>query len=381
MSLDKNKELHNFNADDIEFSGGGGDFLAEEITILEMELGDDLTEAGDDSTQSTQTQSTQTQSKGKKSKKVKVSKKSIKSSSKETKDKDKDKNKKDIKKSYADPFQEEADVTRLYLREIGHSSLLTAEEEIIYGRRVLEGCIKSRHVMIESNLRLVVKMAKRYMYRGMSLLDLIEEGNLGLMHAVEKFDPNRGFRFSTYATWWIKQNIERALLNQTRTIRVPVHVLKEMNVYLRAARELSQILDHDPSAEEIAEFLDRPVEDIKKILSAHTPVDSLDALYDDVDRPLMEQISPEHQLPMAKSIEENDLNNMMEQWLDSLSEKHRVILAKRFGLRGEEPQTLEEVGKVIGLTRERVRQLQIEALKILREKMRRHNLKDHEWLE
>ena len=285
------------------------------------------------------------------------------------------------KKSYADPFQEEADVTRLYLKEIGNAALLSAEQEVIYGRKVLEGCVKSKNIMIESNLRLVVKMAKRYMYRGMSLLDLIEEGNLGLMHAVDKFDPNRGFRFSTYATWWIKQNIERALLNQTRTIRVPVHVLKEMNVYLRAARELSQILDHDPSAEEIAEFLDRPVEDIKKILSAHTPVDSLDSMHDDIDRPLMEQISPENQMPLAQSIEQNDLNEMMEIWLDSLSEKHRIILSKRFGLRGEDPQTLEDVGKVIGLTRERVRQLQIEALQILRDKMRRHNLKDHEWLE
>ncbi len=316
-------------------------------------------------------------SENKKNKKIKGVKKSKKTESSSE-------NRKEIKlnkKSYSDPFQEEADVTRLYLREIGHASLLTAEEEVTYGRKVLEGCVKSRHVMIESNLRLVVKMAKRYMYRGMSLLDLIEEGNLGLMHAVEKFDPNRGFRFSTYATWWIKQNIERALLNQTRTIRVPVHVLKEMNVYLRAARELSQTLDHDPSAEEIAEFLDRPVEDIKKILSAHTPVDSLDALYDDVERPLMEQISPENQMPLAQSIEQNDLNEMMEKWIDSLSEKHRVILAKRFGLRGEDPQTLEEVGVVIGLTRERVRQLQIEALRILRNKMRRHNLKDHEWLE
>ncbi len=286
-----------------------------------------------------------------------------------------------IRKSSSDHFQEEGDAVRVYLKEIGNAALLTAEQEVTYGRRVLEGCSKSKNIMIESNLRLVVKMAKRYMYRGMSFLDLIEEGNLGLMHAVDKFDPNRGFRFSTYATWWIKQNIERALLNQTRTIRVPVHVLKEMNIYLRAARELSQILDHEPSAEEIAEFLDRPVEDIKKILSAHTPTDSLDYLQDDIERPLMEQISPENQAPLAQSIEENDLNEMMEIWVDSLCEKHRIILIKRFGLRGEEPQTLEDVGKVVGLTRERVRQLQIEALKILREKMRRLNLKDHEWLE
>ncbi len=376
MSLDKNKDHDDFNADELAF------FEPQELGILNPHLdhdidGQDFLEIEEES--GAIDKAGKAGKAGKKGKKLKVSKKSIKSSDKANKA---SKDKKENKKSYADPFQEEADVTRLYLREIGHANLLTAEEEITYGRRILEGCVKSRHIMIESNLRLVVKMAKRYMYRGMSLLDLIEEGNLGLMHAVEKFDPNRGFRFSTYATWWIKQNIERALLNQTRTIRVPVHVLKEMNVYLRAARELSQILDHDPSAEEIAEFLDRPVEDIKKILSAHTPVDSLDTLYDDdSDRPLMEQISPEHQAPLAKSIEENDLNRMMEQWLDSLSEKHRVILSKRFGLRGEDPQTLEEVGKVIGLTRERVRQLQIEALKILRDKMRRHNLKDHEWLQ
>jgi RNA polymerase nonessential primary-like sigma factor len=339
------------DASSIEILGQG--FTGEGIDLIELDGDSDFTQVSEDPS-------------GKKSSK----KSKIKSSQKEK-----------LNKSYADPFQEEGDVTRIYLKEIGNASLLSAEEEVMYGRKVLKGCLKSKNVMIESNLRLVVKMAKRYMYRGMSLLDLIEEGNLGLMHAVDKFDPNRGFRFSTYATWWIKQNIERALLNQTRTIRVPVHVLKEMNVYLRAAKELSQVLDHEPTAEEIAEFLDRPVADIKKILSAHTPVDSLDGFDDDVDRPLMEQLAPEHQMPLAKSIEQEDFHEVMEIWLDSLSEKHRVILAKRFGLRGEDPQTLEEVGRVIGLTRERVRQLQIEALKILREKMRRHNLQDHEWLE
>ena len=146
------------------------------------------------------------------------------------------------------------DATQMYFKELGFSTLLNAEEEITLARNIQKGCEQSRHKMIQSNLRLVVKIAKRYINRGLPLLDLIEEGNLGLMHAVGKFDPERGFRFSTYATWWIKQNIERALLNQARTIRVPVHILKELNVYLRAARELSQQIDHEPTAEEIAEF-------------------------------------------------------------------------------------------------------------------------------
>lgn len=150
------------------------------------------------------------------------------------------------------------DATQLYLGEIGFSPLLSAEEEVFFARKSLKGCDASRKRMIESNLRLVVKIARRYNNRGLALLDLIEEGNLGLIRAVEKFDPERGFRFSTYATWWIRQTIERAIMNQTRTIRLPIHVVKELNVYLRTARELTQKLDHEPTAEEIAESLDRP---------------------------------------------------------------------------------------------------------------------------
>ena len=168
------------------------------------------------------------------------------------------------------------DATQLYLGEIGFSPLLSAEEEVFFARKALKGCSASRKRMIESNLRLVVKIARRYNNRGLALLDLIEEGNLGLIRAVEKFDPERGFRFSTYATWWIRQTIERAIMNQTRTIRLPIHVVKELNVYLRTARELTQKLDHEPTAEEIAASLDRPVEDVTKMLRLNEKITSVD---------------------------------------------------------------------------------------------------------
>lgn len=164
-----------------------------------------------------------------------------------------------LEQQVQDDLQKNLDATQLYLGEIGFSPLLSAEEEVYFSRKALKGCEKSRNRMIESNLRLVVKIARRYNNRGLALLDLIEEGNLGLIRAVEKFDPERGFRFSTYATWWIRQTIERAIMNQTRTIRLPIHVVKELNVYLRTARELAQKLDHEPTAEEIAEKLQVPV--------------------------------------------------------------------------------------------------------------------------
>jgi RNA polymerase nonessential primary-like sigma factor len=175
-----------------------------------------------------------------------------------------------------DKFQKNLDATQLYLNEIGFSPLLTAEEEVYFSRKALRGCEASRKRMIESNLRLVVKIARRYVNRGLALLDLIEEGNLGLIRAVEKFDPERGFRFSTYATWWIRQTIERAIMNQTRTIRLPIHVVKELNVYLRAARELAQKLDHEPTPEDIADLLDKPVEDVQKMLGLNERVASVD---------------------------------------------------------------------------------------------------------
>lgn len=181
-----------------------------------------------------------------------------------------------VEETLSAPVLRSLDVTQLYLGEIGYSPLLTAEEEVHYARRALRGDLAARKRMIESNLRLVVKISRRYNNRGLALLDLIEEGNLGLIRAVEKFDPERGFRFSTYATWWIRQTIERAIMNQTRTIRLPIHVVKELNVYLRTARELAHRLDHEPTADEIAEALDKPVEDVSRMLKLNEKISSVD---------------------------------------------------------------------------------------------------------
>ena len=266
-----------------------------------------------------------------------------------------------------DKYQKNLDATQLYLNEIGFSPLLTAEEEVYFSRKSLRGCDASRKRMIESNLRLVVKIARRYVNRGLALLDLIEEGNLGLIRAVEKFDPERGFRFSTYATWWIRQTIERAIMNQTRTIRLPIHVVKELNVYLRAARELSQKLDHEPSPDEIADLLDRPVADVEKMLGLNERVTSVDVpVGQSSDKALVDTI-PDQQIsdPVAL-LQDSDLSDSIDSWLTELTDKQREVVARRFGLRGYEMSTLEEVGREIGLTRERVRQIQVEALRRLR---------------
>jgi len=267
------------------------------------------------------------------------------------------------------------DATQLYLNEIGFSPLLSAEEEVFYARLALKGDEAGRKRMIESNLRLVVKISRRYVNRGLTLLDLIEEGNLGLIRAVEKFDPERGFRFSTYATWWIRQTIERGLMNQTRTIRLPIHVVKELNVYLRAARELTQKLDHEPSAEEIAEMLDRPVENVKRMLKLNERVTSIDApMGGESERTMVENITGENITDPSELLQNSNLHGNLTGWLTELSEKQREVIARRFGLLGYEMSTLEEVGREIGLTRERVRQIQVEALKRLRSVMEKEGL-------
>lgn len=267
-----------------------------------------------------------------------------------------------------DASSKSLDATQLYLGEIGFSPLLTAEEEVLYARRALRGDEAARKRMIESNLRLVVKISRRYSNRGLALLDLIEEGNLGLIRAVEKFDPERGFRFSTYATWWIRQTIERALMNQTRTTRLPIHVVKELNIYLRTARELSQKLDHEPTAEEIAAQLDIPVEDVSKMLRLNERISSVDTpIGGDGEKALLDIIPDANNSDPEVSTQDDDIKSSLIHWLEELNPKQKEVLARRFGLLGYEPSTLEEVGREIGLTRERVRQIQVEGLRRLRE--------------
>ena len=267
------------------------------------------------------------------------------------------------------------DATRLYLSEIGFSPLLTAEEEVYFSRRALRGDEAARKRMIESNLRLVVKIARRYMNRGLPLLDLIEEGNLGLIHAVKKFDPEKGFRFSTYATWWIRQTIERALMNQTRTIRLPIHVVKEINVYLRAARRLTQELDREPTAEEIAVLLDREPDDVNRMLGLNDRlVTSGNILGRDGERNLLDMIPDGEESDPSNQCQADDIHMVLEHWLERLTDKQRAVVERRFGLHGHERATLEQVGEQIGVTRERVRQIQMDALARLRSIMESHGL-------
>jgi len=268
------------------------------------------------------------------------------------------------------------DATQLYFNEIKKDKLLNADEEKDLTRKAQSGDDAARQKMIVCNLRLVVNVAKRYINRGLPLLDLIEEGNLGLIHAVEKFDPERGFRFSTYAVWWIRQSIERGIMNQTRTIRLPVHVSKELNVYNKAADKLAQQCDHEPTAEEVAKFANAKKEDVERVFGVNYKVTSLDLSMNSrsgqsiVDLVVDEQRSSS---PDA-SLQNEEIDNRLDHWLDQLSIKKKEVLVRRFGLQGHQPTTLEKVGEQIGLTRERVRQIQVEALKDLKGLLRQEGL-------
>lgn len=267
------------------------------------------------------------------------------------------------------------DVTQLYLDEIGYSPLLTADEEKHYTRLARKGDEAARRRMIESNLRLVVKISRQYLNRKLALLDLIEEGNLGLIRAVEKFNPELGFRFSTYATWWIRQDIERAIMNQSRTIRLPIHVAKELRVYQRAARELAACQDHEPSAEEIAALLDRPATDVKRVLALDEPVTSVDTpIGSDSGSVLLDTIADVVESDPSRLLQNSNLKDNITSWLDELSSRQREVVLRRFGLLGYEPTTFEKIGREIGLTRERARQIQVEALRRLRSIMEAQGL-------
>ena len=267
------------------------------------------------------------------------------------------------------------DVTQIYLNEIGQSKLLTPDEERALSRRVVQGDFAARQKMIEHNLRLVVNIAKHYINRGMTLLDLIEEGNIGLMHALEKFDPERGFRFSTYATWWIRQSIERSIMNQSRTIRLPVHVIKELNVYLRAQRHLEASLGHEPAIEDIAHLVGKDVEEVRRVMSLNERVASLDAPLDiDPMLSIGESIPDEQHDGPEAILQNSEVEKYVKEWLKQLNEKQRMVIERRYGLNGYEICTLEDLAANLSLTREGVRQIQIEALDQLRRILRRYGV-------
>ncbi|MDP2030523.1 MAG: RNA polymerase sigma factor RpoS [Thiobacillus sp.] len=269
----------------------------------------------------------------------------------------------------------QVDVTQLYLNEIGKSPLLTAVEEAALARRVVLGDFEARQIMIERNLRLVVNIAKHYANRGLTLLDLVEEGNLGLIHALEKFDPERGFRFSTYATWWIRQNIERAIMNQSRTIRLPVHIIKELNIYLRAKRHLETHGVSDATLEDIAALTCHPIEDVRRIMQLNERVTSLDAPLDiDPSLSLGEAIADDNAHLPDEMLQLEEIGHHVTEWMTQLNDKQRWVIERRFGLNGLEACTLEDLASELQVTRERVRQIQMESLRMLRQMLRRRGM-------
>ncbi|HNQ05407.1 MAG TPA: RNA polymerase sigma factor RpoS [Thiobacillaceae bacterium] len=272
-------------------------------------------------------------------------------------------------------YDELPDVTQLYLNEIGREGLLTPEQERDLATRARRGEFDARQKMIEHNLRLVVNIAKRYVNRGLYLLDLIEEGNLGLMHALDKFEPDRGFRFSTYATWWIRQNIERAIMNQSRTIRLPVHIIKELNVYLRAQRHLEMHGVPDAGPDDIAALTGRPLEEVRRIMALNERVASLDApLEVDPSLSIGEAIADEHAEQPEDMLQMLQVEHYVQEWLQELPERHRWVIERRFGLNNQDIATLEDLAEHLSITRERVRQIQLEALQTLRRILRRRGM-------
>ena len=268
--------------------------------------------------------------------------------------------------------ERQVDVTQMYMHDIGHDALLNAADELILARQFAQGDFAARQKMITCNLRLVVSIAKHYQHRGVPLLDLIEEGNLGLIHALDKFDPERGFRFSTYASWWVRQHIERAIMNQSRTVRLPVHIVKAINVILRARHHLSAHGVHDVCVADIAHLVHMPEAEVSELLRLNDGAVSLDSpLGDDADLSMGDVIADEAaQLP-EDILAQAEVVNFIQTWLNTLTDKQRWVIARRFGLNNHDIATLEQIAEDLNLSRERVRQIQAEALVQLRKTLRR----------
>jgi len=281
--------------------------------------------------------------------------------------------------SYLDDISD--DSVRLYLREIGKIPLLTAEEELALAKKVVSGDKRAKDAMAEANMRLVVSIAKRYVGRGLDLLDLIQEGNTGLLRAVEKFDPERGFKFSTYATWWIRQAITRAIADQARTIRIPVHMVETINKLLRTQRRLTQELNREPTNEEIAAAMEMDVDKVEHIMKIKQDISSLDASVrdDEEDSVLGDFIEDEDTKTPTESASEQLLKEQVKQILSTLTEREQKILRLRFGLDDGKSHTLEEVGQEFSVTRERIRQIEAKALAKLRKNKDTRKL--HEYLQ
>jgi RNA polymerase nonessential primary-like sigma factor len=261
------------------------------------------------------------------------------------------------------------DAIRLYLQEIGHNPLLTAEEEVSLGLKIQQGDLAARNRLVECNLRLVVRIARRYQRQHtLPLLDLIEEGNLGLIRAAELFDPARGFRFSTYATWWIREGIERGIMSQSRVVRLPIHIIKNLSAVLRSSRQIAQTMQGDPRVEEVAQVMGKSVAYVKDCLQQDRRVVSLDAPSRWEGGPSLAQtLVDADQAGLETSLEEQDVQRQIQRALLRLDIRHRTVLIRRFGMDGEEGETLSAISKELGVSHERVRQLQEEALELLRQ--------------
>lgn len=283
-------------------------------------------------------------------------------------------------RSHGAEMDDAQDITQRYFEDISRLPILKPDEEKYYARRMKDGDDEAREVLITRNLRLVVYVAKRYLGRGLPLLDLVEEGNLGLMHALEKFDPERGFRLSTYALWWIRQSIERALMNQSRTIRLPVHVAKELNSCLRARAKLEGQGMPDPGPEAIAGITGKDVEAVRQVMQLNRPPVPLDApLEIDSDLTLGEAIADERCIPPEDRLYQAQLERYVADWLAKLSAKQRWVIERRFGLNNQDMATLEELAGDLQVTRERVRQIQVEAQKVLATRLSEKGVHKENW--